>query len=75
MYQILPKFQSKYDIIYHKYIPRRRNNAFFSGKLSTGIDPALNFGLVKSITKNIYTYYVKERWRDGYHQKGKIHNQ
>ena len=48
---------------------------FFSGKLSTGIDPALNFGLVKSITKNIYTYYVKERSREGYHQKSKIHNQ
>ena len=51
MYQILPKFQSKQDSVYN----RRGNNAFFSGKLSTGIDPAMNFGLVKSITKNIYT--------------------
>ena len=25
----------------------------FSGKLSTGIDPAINLGLVKCITKNI----------------------
>ena len=28
---------------------------FFSGKLSTGIDLAINFDLVKCITKNIYT--------------------
>ena len=27
----------------------------FSGKLSTGPDPAINFDLVKCITRNIYT--------------------
>ena len=38
-------------------IPRRRNNAFFSGNLSTGTDLVSNFDLVKSITKtNINSY-------------------
>ena len=39
------------------YIPRRWNNAFFSGNLSTGTDLAINFDLVKCITKiNINNY-------------------
>ena len=33
------------------YIPRRWNNAFFSGNLSTGTDLVINFDLVKCITK------------------------
>ena len=39
------------------YIPRRWNNAFFSGNLSTGTDLVINFDLVKCITKiNINSY-------------------
>ena len=53
MYQILPKVQSKYYIIYNRYIPRKGKNTFYS-KFSTDIDPAINFGLVKWRTKNIY---------------------
>ena len=38
-------------------IPRRENNAFFSGNLSTGTDLVINFDLVKCITKvNINSY-------------------
>ena len=33
------------------YIPRRGNNTFFSGNLSTGTDLAINFDLVKYIKK------------------------
>ena len=33
------------------YIPRKWNNAFFSGNLSTGTDLAIDFDLVKFITK------------------------
>ena len=51
MYHTLPKVES---ITCNRYIPRRVNNTFFSGKLSTGIDTAINFDLVKCITKNIY---------------------
>ena len=41
------------------YIPRRWNNAFFSGNLSTGIDLVINFGFVKCITKiNINSYPI-----------------
>ena len=40
-----------------KYFPRRWNNAFFSGNVSTGTDLVINFGLVKYITKiNINSY-------------------
>ena len=42
------------------YIPRRWNNAFFSGNLSTGTDLVINFDLVKCITKinkNSYPNY------------------
>ena len=35
----------------NKFIPRRGNNAFFSGNLSTGTDLVINFDLVKCITK------------------------
>ena len=39
------------------YIPRRWNNAFFSGNLSTGTDFVINFDLVKCIIKiNINSY-------------------
>ena len=39
------------------YIPRRWNNAFFSGNLSTGTDLVINFDLLKCITKiNINSY-------------------
>ena len=39
------------------YIPRRWNNAFFSGNVSTGTDLVINFDLVKCITKiNINRY-------------------
>ena len=41
------------------YIPRRWNNAFFSGNLSTGTDLVINFDLVKFITKiNINSYPI-----------------
>ena len=41
------------------YIPRRWNNAFFSGTLSTGTDHVINFDLVKCITKiNITSYPI-----------------
>ena len=33
------------------YIPRRWNNAFFSGNLSTGTGLVINFDLVKYTTK------------------------
>ena len=42
------------------YIPRRWNNAFFSGNLSTETDLVINFDLVKCITKiyiNSYPIY------------------
>ena len=39
------------------YIPRRWSNAFFSGIVVTGTDLAINFELVKCITKiNINRY-------------------
>ena len=41
------------------YIPRRWNNAFFSGNLSTGTGLVINFDLVKCITKiNINSYPI-----------------
>ena len=40
-------------------IPRRPNNAFFSGNLSTGTGLVINFDLVKCITKiNINSYPI-----------------
>ena len=41
------------------YIPRRWNNAFFSGNLSTGTGLVINFDLVKWATKiNINSYPI-----------------
>ena len=41
------------------YIPRRWNNAFFSGNLSTGTGLVINFDLVKYATKiNINSYPI-----------------
>ena len=41
------------------YIPRRRNNTFFSGNLSTGTGLVINFDLVKCTTKtNINSYPI-----------------
>ena len=45
------------------YIPRRWNNAFFPGNLSTGTGLLINFDLVKCITKisiNSYPNYNGE---------------
>ena len=39
------------------YIPRRGNNAFFSGNLSTGTDLVIDFDLVKCITKKFINSY------------------
>ena len=41
----------------NRYIPSRGNNAFSSGNVSTETDLAINFDLVKCITKiNINSY-------------------
>ena len=48
-----PKVQSKQDIITDLFL--EKGLIHFSGKLSTGTDPAINFGLAKCITKNKYT--------------------
>ena len=41
----------------NRFIPRRGNNAFFSGNLSTETDLVINFHLVKRITKiNVNSY-------------------
>ena len=48
------------------YIPRRWNNAFFSGNLSTGTDLIINFDLVKCIKKiNINSYPIYDRKVEG----------
>ena len=41
------------------YIPRRWSNAFFSGNVSTGTNLAINFDLVKYITKINVNRYQK----------------
>ena len=42
-----------------RYIPRRWNNTFFSGNLSTGTGLVINFDLVKCKTKiNINSYPI-----------------
>ena len=44
-------------LVIDRCIPRRGNNAFFSGNLSTGTDLVINFDLVKCIAKiNINSY-------------------
>ena len=46
-------------LVTDRYIPRRGNNAFFSGNLSTGTDLVINFDLVKCIAKiNINSYPI-----------------
>ena len=48
------------------YIPRRWNNAFFSGNLSTGTGLVINFDLVKCTTKvNINSYPIYNRNVEG----------
>ena len=48
------KVQSKQDIITDIFL--EEGILHFSGKLSTGTDPAINFDLIKWITKYIYIY-------------------
>ena len=50
----MPIFSADTWFLSNRYIPRKGNNAFFSGNLSTGTDLAINFDLVKYITKNKY---------------------
>ena len=46
-------------VAYDSYIPRRWNNVFFSGNLSTATDLVINFDLVKFISKiNINSYPI-----------------
>ena len=53
----MPTFSADTWFLSNRYIPRRGNNIFFSGNLSTGTDLAINFDLVKCITKiNINSY-------------------
>ena len=47
------------------YIPRRWNNAFFSGNLSTGTDLVINFDLVKCITKINISSYLNDNEKVG----------
>ena len=47
----------------------------FSGNLSIGTDLAINFDLIKYITKNKYTLTIMKRWKESFHQKGKIYQQ
>ena len=53
----MPIFSADTWFLSNRYIPRRENNAFFSGNLSTGTDLVINFDSVKCITKiNINSY-------------------
>ena len=55
------------------YIPRKWNNAFFSGNVSTGTDLAINFDLVKCVTKNKYSYLnYNGKLEGGLSPEGKI---
>ena len=55
------------------YIPRKWNNAFFSGNVSTGTDLAINFDLVKCVTKNKYSYLnYNGKLEGGLSTEGKI---
>ena len=57
MHHILSKLQI--SRIYNRYIRRSGSNTFFLVKLSTGIDPANNFGLTKMYNKKyIYLKYI-----------------
>ena len=55
MYNILPKVQSKQEIIFNRYIPRSGKQYILSGTLSTGTDPANNIDLIK-MYKEKYIY-------------------
>ena len=72
----MPIFSADTWFLSNRYIPRRGNNAFFSGNLSAGTDLVINFDWVKYITKiniNSYPIYDKkvegrlspERWNIG----------
>ena len=53
----MPIFSANTWFLSNRYIPRRGNNAFFSGNLSAGTDLVINFDLLKCITKiNINSY-------------------
>ena len=53
----MPIFSADTWFLSNRYIPRRGNNAFFSGNLSTRTDLAINFDLVKCIKKiNVNSY-------------------
>ena len=55
----MPIFSADTWFLSNRYIPRRENNAFFSGNLSTGTDLVINFDLVKCTTKiNINSYPI-----------------
>ena len=55
----MPIFSADTWFLSNRYIPRRENNAFFSGNLSTGTDLVINFDLAKCITKiNINSYPI-----------------
>ena len=54
MDHILPKVQSKWDIITDLFL--EEGIIHFSGKLSTETDPAIKFGLVNCIAIYIYIY-------------------
>ena len=50
----MPIFSADTWFLSSRHIPRRGNNSFFSGNLSTETDLAINFDLVKCITKSKY---------------------
>ena len=52
MDHILPKVQSEQDIVTDLFL--KEGIIHFSGKLSTGTDPAIYFDLVKSIAMSKY---------------------
>ena len=53
----MPIFSADTWFLSNRYIPRRGNNAFFSGNLSTRTNLAINFDLVKCIKKiNVNSY-------------------
>ena len=53
----MPIFSEGTWFLSSRYIPRRENNTFFSGNLSTRTDLVINIDLVKCITKiNINSY-------------------
>ena len=61
MYHILTKVQGKQDITYNKYILRRGNNTFFSGKLNAGFNPVVIYIYIYIC---MYIYNAIERLRE-----------